>query len=121
MKPQRIILLVLDSLGIGSTPDARVCGDDGADTLGHIAEHFHQQGNTLKLPHLSSLGLLDAYHLNHGRYPKGMTLPSSPIASYACSAELSSGKDTPSGHWEMAGVPALWAWGYFPNLSLIHI
>ena len=116
MNTQRIILLVLDSVGIGSARDAHIYGDEGADTLGHIADYFHQQGRALSLPNMASLGLLHSYHNSTGKYPKGMEIPSQLHAAYACAEEISSGKDTPSGHWEMMGVPALWDWGYFPDL-----
>lgn len=116
MSTQRVILLVLDSFGIGSAKDAHIFGDEGADTLGHIAEYFQKNGKPLELPNLASLGLLHAYHHSRGCYPVGMTAPDDLIGSYASAQEISSGKDTPSGHWEMTGVPALWDWGYFPDL-----
>ncbi|MBT7959444.1 MAG: phosphopentomutase, partial [Akkermansiaceae bacterium] len=115
MPPKRIIWLVLDSFGIGSSADADQFGDAGADTLGHIAQKFSQQGKPLQLPHMASLGLLHAYHTSTGSFPDGMSQPSILLGNYACAKEISSGKDTPSGHWEMAGVPALWDWGYFPK------
>lgn len=116
MKTQRIIILVLDSFGIGSAKDAHVFGDEGADTLGHIAKYFHKQGNALQLPNMSALGLMHAYQTSTGNFPKGMKTPTTLNGAYASAGEISSGKDTPSGHWEMMGVPALWDWGYFPNL-----
>ncbi len=116
MKTQRIIILVLDSFGIGSAKDAQDFGDEGADTLGHIAEYFHSKGHSLQLPNMSDLGLMHAYQTSTGNYPKGMTLPTALNGAYASAGEISSGKDTPSGHWEMMGVPALWDWGYFPDL-----
>ncbi|MGB0776315.1 MAG: phosphopentomutase, partial [Akkermansiaceae bacterium] len=115
MTPTRIIWLVLDSFGIGSAPDAEKFGDLGSDTLGHIAEHFLKNGTPLQLPNMASLGLLHAYQNANGSFPPGMTPPETLTGSYASACEISSGKDTPSGHWEMAGVPALWDWGYFPN------
>jgi len=116
MKTNRVILLVLDSFGIGSAQDSHVFGDKGADTFGHIADYFQQKGTPLKLPNMSSLGLLHAYHTSTKKYPSGIDMPSDITGAYACAQEISSGKDTPSGHWEMTGVPALWDWGYFPNL-----
>lgn len=109
---RRIIIIVLDSLGIGASADACDFGDQGSDTLGHIAEAFAKE-KPLQLPHLSSLGLAHAYHTSTGKFPKGMSVPEQLLGSYACAKEISSGKDTPSGHWEMMGVPALWNWGYF--------
>ena len=89
-------------------------GDAGADTLGHIAAAF-DQGKGLNLPHMCQLGLAHAYRTSTGQFPAGMTIPTKLSGSYACAKEISSGKDTPSGHWEMTGVPALWDWGYFPD------
>lgn len=114
----RAIILVLDSFGIGATADAERFGDVGADTFGHIAERCAQglaeQGRTgpLQIPHLLSLGLGKASEGSTGRYPQG--LPEVEIkGAYGWAEELSSGKDTPSGHWELAGVPVLFDWGYF--------
>ncbi|MBT8036480.1 MAG: phosphopentomutase [Verrucomicrobiae bacterium] len=114
MHTDRVILLVLDSLGIGASEDASHFGDSGADTLGHIAETL-APNRALHLPHMSQLGLMHAYRTSTGKFPASMSPPDSLIGSYACAKEISSGKDTPSGHWEMAGVPALWDWGYFHN------
>lgn len=113
MPIQRVIWLVLDSFGIGSSSDAEAFGDAGANTLGHIAQYFQEQGKALHLPHMASLGLLHAYQTSTSSFPAGMHPPENLIGSHACAKEISSGKDTPSGHWEMAGVPALWDWGYF--------
>lgn len=91
-KINRIILIVLDSVGIGYLPDAGLYGDEGADTLGHI----HAATN-LNLPTLQSLGL--------GNIVDGKTFPSAdkPLAAFGKAAEKSSGKDTTTGHWEIAG------------------
>lgn len=114
MQTNRIILLVLDSLGIGASADAEDFGDTGADTLGHIADVF-AEGKPLQLPNMYRLGLAHAYRISTGKFPTGMEIPTTLKGSYACAKEISSGKDTPSGHWEMMGVPALWDWGYFPD------
>ena len=115
MPTKRVICLVLDSLGIGASADADAFGDAGSDTLGHIASHFLQHGQALELPNMASLGLLHAYHTSTGRFPAGMKPPETLTGRYASAEEISSGKDTPSGHWERAGAPALWDWGYFPD------
>jgi phosphopentomutase len=112
MQTDRVILFVLDSLGIGSSADAAAFGDAGADTLGHIADAF-APNKVLATPNMCKLGLAHAYHTSTGKYPASMTPPDTLLGSYACAKEISSGKDTPSGHWEMTGVPALWDWGYF--------
>jgi phosphopentomutase len=118
----RAFLFVLDSFGIGGAPDAADFGDDGADTLGHIAE-FCAAGagdrpglreGPLSLPNMSALGLLHAAKLASGRVPAGMGLPHRVIGVYGAASEVSRGKDTPSGHWEIAGTPVTFDWGYFP-------
>ena len=114
MPINRIIFLVLDSLGIGASKDADKFGDAGADTLGHIAKVFSEKKG-LDLPNLYKLGLAHAYRASTGQFPAGIIPPSKLNGSYACAKEISSGKDTPSGHWEMTGVPVLWDWGYFPH------
>ena len=114
MQTRRVILIVLDSLGIGASADADQFGDSGADTLGHIADVFAKD-RPLQLPNMCRLGLTHAYHTSTGKFPTGMQIPNTLSGSYACAKEISSGKDTPSGHWEMTGVPVLWDWGYFPD------
>jgi len=112
---KRVCWFVLDSVGIGGAPDAATFGDEGADTLGHIAEWFlEKKGRVLSLPTLKKLGLGESYRLVHDRLPRGWD-PRVVIGTYAAAQEVSTGKDTPSGHWEMAGVPATWDWGYFPD------
>ncbi|WP_417617980.1 phosphopentomutase [Oceanisphaera sp.] len=116
---KRAIVLVLDSFGIGAAADAAKFGDQGSDTLGHIALAC-QQGKAdtgrqgpLKLPNLARLGLFHAHQESTGQVAAGVTLPTEVIGSYGYAQEISSGKDTPSGHWELAGVPVLFEWGYF--------
>ncbi|WP_280542224.1 phosphopentomutase [Chromohalobacter sp. 11-W] len=109
----RAVLLVLDSFGIGNAPDGAAFSDAGADTLGHIARHRAAAGRPLALPNLARLGLYHAHHLATGEWAEGITPPETLDGAYAAASEISSGKDTPSGHWEIAGVPALFEWGYF--------
>lgn len=116
----RVGVLILDSFGIGKGADAVDFGDEGADTLGHIAEVFlEKKGRGLSLPFMESLGLLEAYRENHGVFPVGMGSSWEGVERLSCSfgvaSEISSGKDTPSGHWEMMGVPVMRAWGTFPQ------
>jgi phosphopentomutase len=108
----RAIILVLDSFGIGATADADRFGDVGANTLGHIAKQ-RAATKPLKLPNLARLGLLRAAEASCGEYPEGCSRDAEIIGAYGYARELSSGKDTPSGHWEIAGVPVLFDWGYF--------
>jgi phosphopentomutase len=90
---ERVIWIVLDSVGIGELPDAAYYGDVGRDTLGHIA-----RSRPLKLPNLVRLGLANIKPLAH------LAPPAQPAASYGKGATVSPGKDTTTGHWEMAGI-----------------
>jgi len=109
----RAIILVLDSFGIGAAADAARFGDAGADTLGSIARVRADQGRPLDLPNLAALGLFAASRDSTGAFPPGVDANVPIRGAYGFAAELSSGKDTPSGHWEIAGVPVLFDWGYF--------
>ena len=119
----RAAILVLDSVGIGGAPDAASFGDQGADTVGHIADlcaRGEADGDAsrrgpLHLPMLTALGLGEACRAATGRCPPGLQLRADPIGRYGCAAEVSRGKDTPSGHWEIAGVPVTFDWHYFPK------
>jgi phosphopentomutase len=90
---ERVIWIVLDSVGIGELPDAADYGDAGRDTLGHVT-----RSRPLRLPHLVRLGLANIKPLEH------LTPPARPAGSYGKGATVSSGKDTTTGHWEMAGI-----------------
>lgn len=111
----KAVILVLDSFGIGSAPDAERFGDVGANTLASIAREFSKQkGRSLALPNLASMGLIKAAR-QATTDPITVADASQIAGAYGYAAELSSGKDTPSGHWEIAGVPVLFEWGYFHN------
>ncbi len=110
----RAIILMMDSFGIGATADAGRFGDEGADTLGSIARVRAESGS-LSLPNLARLGLIRAATESAGRAPDACAGADEVVGAYGYAAELSSGKDTPSGHWEMAGVPVLTEWGYFKD------
>jgi phosphopentomutase len=118
----RAIILVMDSFGIGSAPDAEVFGDAGADTLGHIALACEAgqadlegvRSGALRLPNLTALGLGQAAALATGNLPAGLEAKPR-MGLWGAAREQSKGKDTPSGHWEMTGVPVLFDWGYFPR------
>ncbi len=90
---ERVIWVVLDSVGIGDLPDAADYGDVGRNTLGHIAE-----SRALKIPNLVRLGLANIAPLRH------LHPAPAPLAAYGKGATHSPGKDTTTGHWEMAGV-----------------
>ncbi|MCC5993109.1 MAG: phosphopentomutase [Rhodobacteraceae bacterium] len=115
----RAFLIVLDSVGCGGAPDAGDFGDEGANTLGHVAEACAAgraeagRSGPLHLPVLDGLGLGQAVELASGQRPPG--LGASPQGLWGAATEFSRGKDTPSGHWELAGVPVPWAWHYFPK------
>ncbi|MBA0160351.1 phosphopentomutase [Pectobacterium versatile] len=118
---KRAYIMVLDSFGIGSSADAERFGDVGSDTLGHIAQAcaagtaYKGRSGKLHLPNLSRLGLGKAAEASTGTFPPGLDENADIIGAYAHASEISSGKDTPSGHWEIAGVPVLFDWGYFKD------
>ncbi|MGY4675972.1 phosphopentomutase [Ursidibacter arcticus] len=119
---KRVFIMMLDSFGIGYTEDAEKFGDKGSNTLGHIAEQCaagkaddHRRSGLLKLPNMNKLGLGLAAEESCGSYPAGLVQDVQLIGGYCHAKEISSGKDTPSGHWEVAGVPVLFDWGYFPQ------
>jgi phosphopentomutase len=118
----RAMILVMDSVGIGGAPDASRYGDEGADTIGHIAEACaigdadnETREGPLDIPHLVELGLGEASQLATGRLPPGLGYRGDASPQYGSASEQSRGKDTPSGHWEIAGVPVRFDWGYFPK------
>lgn len=122
--PARALLIVLDSVGIGGAPDAAAYGDEGADTLGHIADgcatgagdRAGLRAGPLRLPNLARLGLGLAMRGATGRdHPDLAPPPGGPNGLWGHAVETSRGKDTPSGHWEIAGRPVDFEWGYFPD------
>jgi len=114
----RVFVLVMDSFGIGSAPDADAFGDAGADTLGHIAEvRAASPRGPLRLPFLTALGLGEAARLISGSVPPGLAHDGPFSGVYGAAQEVSNGKDTPSGHWEMMGLPVRFDWGYFPDTA----
>jgi phosphopentomutase len=117
----RAIILVMDSLGIGAAPDAAEYGDTGANTLGHIAARCaagasdeRRADGPLRIPNLVGLGLGEAARLVSDDFPPGLECDA-PTGLYGACAEKSRGKDTPSGHWEIAGLPVEFDWGFFPH------
>jgi len=127
----RAIILVLDSLGLGSSDDAHLYGDEGSDTLGHIIEECasgnadsDSRNGPLFIPNLIRWGLGEAAIASRKE-----SLPIDrvqPEGSFGYAKEVSAGKDTPSGHWEICGLPVPFEWGVFPKTencfpeSLIH-
>lgn len=118
----RALLIVLDSVGIGGAPDAARYRDAGANTVGHIAlacasgkgDRPGLREGPLHLPNLVALGLGEAIRLASGLAAPG--LAGAPgMGLHGAGTETSNGKDTPSGHWEIAGFPVDFEWGYFPH------
>lgn len=120
----RAFLIVMDSVGIGGAPDADRffngdLPDTGANTLAHIAmacaegRAEERRSGPLKMPNLDRLGLGAAVRLASGEDVPG--LGAEPEGMWGAASEISPGKDTPSGHWELAGVPVPWDWHYFPE------
>ncbi|WP_084864188.1 phosphopentomutase [Salibaculum halophilum] len=122
----RAFLIVIDSVGIGGAPDADRfyndgVPDSGANSIGHIAEacaggHAEDgRSGPLHMPNLAGLGLGHALEL-----ASGVTAPAlmaAPAGAWGTATEVSPGKDTPSGHWELAGVPVPWDWHYFTSAT----
>ena len=101
---ERIIWIVLDSVGIGELPDAADYGDVGRDTLGHVA-----RWRPLHLPNLVRLGLANIKPLQN------LAPPAHPIGNFGKGATVSPGKDTTTGHWEMAGIWLDQAFPVYPH------
>ncbi len=119
----RAFLFVLDSFGIGGAPDAKDFGDEGSNTLGHIAKACAQgsadvpngRSGPLRMPVMEKLGLGFAAKAACGTLPAGFSSRAELSGLWCNGSEISKGKDTPSGHWEIAGVPVTFDWGYFPH------
>ncbi len=122
----RAFLVVMDSVGIGGASDAHAffngkTPDTGANTVAHIAQAcangLAEEGRTgpLNVPHLDALGLGAAVGLASRDATPGLGVE--PTGLWGCAQEHSLGKDTPSGHWELAGVPVPWEWHYFPDTT----
>jgi phosphopentomutase len=119
----RAIVIVLDSLGVGGAPDAASYGDEGSDTLGHIADRCAAgdadragvRAGPLNLPHLRALGLGECSRSASGRVSPALDLERWASGGAGSAAEVSTGKDSQSGHWEIAGAPVEFEWTYFPR------
>lgn len=111
----RTFILLFDSFGLGATPDAADFGDAGANTFGHIASWAAENGKPMQLPNLERLGLAAAAHKASGEWAEGFHLRDGFTGAFGAARERSTGKDTQSGHWEIAGVPVDFEWGYFPR------
>lgn len=126
---KRTVILLLDSFGlggaedadkfVGETADGTTFNDAGSNTLGHIAQACFEgraeegRSGSLTIPNLNRLGFGRACKESSGLFPKGLDENIEPVAAYGYAKELSTGKDTTSGHWEITGVPVEFEWGYF--------
>ncbi|MCH5461544.1 phosphopentomutase [Lactobacillus sp. LC28-10] len=106
---KRVFGIVIDSVGIGEASDANKFGDVGADTLGHIGEFYKGQ---LKLPNLAKMGLSN---IRPNNPIEGVPIAESPIGYFGKMHEVSVGKDSMDGHWEMMGLPVTEPLGFFPK------
>lgn len=121
----RVCILLMDSLGIGASLDAPRYGDAGANTFAHIhqaceAGKGDKEGlrkGPLMLPNLTKFGLYHATVASSGLRFVDLASLADPEGYYGYAVEQSLGKDTPSGHWELAGVPVTFDWGYFPDTA----
>lgn len=106
---KRVFGIVIDSVGIGEASDANKFGDVGADTLGHIGEFYKGK---LKLPNLAKMGLSNIRPENP---IEGVSPANNPIGYFGKMHEVSVGKDSMDGHWEMMGLPVTEPLGFFPK------
>lgn len=114
---RRVCILLMDSFGVGASLDADQYGDVGADTFGHIVETCKSTDRgPLRIPHLAKLGLYHAALASSGVRHGDESCYPEPQAYYGYAVEQSLGKDTPSGHWELTGVPVHHPWGYFEDV-----
>ena len=123
MSNARVCVLLMDSLGLGASLDAPAYGDTGANTFGHIVEACRDgladktglREGPLLIPNLARVGLYHAAVASSGLKMIDLASLATPAGLYGYAVEQSLGKDTPSGHWELAGVPVMYPWGYFPE------
>ncbi|GEQ38562.1 phosphopentomutase [Tetragenococcus halophilus] len=108
MSYKRIFTIVLDSVGTGAAPDADKFGDEGSDTLGHIGEAYKGK---LALPNLQKMGLSNLRE----QAIEGVPAVDSPLGYYGKMTEISAGKDSMDGHWEMMGLPVTQPLDFFPE------
>lgn len=106
---KRVIGIVTDSIGIGAAPDASKFNDEGSDTLGHIGEFFH---GDWALPNWQKLGL---GNIREDAPIKGVEPIARPVGYFGKMYEISAGKDSMDGHWEMMGLPVTEPLGFFPQ------
>lgn len=106
----RAIVFVIDGFGIGALPDAIEYGDEGANTILHVCESFPEK----KWNNLKELGLGNCFNIINPKTLPGCEAVANPVASYGVMSELSPGRDTTTGHWEIAGIILNRAFHLFP-------
>jgi phosphopentomutase len=119
----RALLIVLDSVGVGAAPDAADFQDEGSNTVGHIAQACYRslgdqaglRQGPLLIPHLCALGIAHTLALSTGTRPEGLPYEGIVRGRWGIAQEVSHGKDSPSGHWEIAGCPVTFDWYHFPE------
>src|SRR5579883_2428777 len=119
----RALLIVLDSVGVGAAPDAADFHDEGSNTVGHIAQACWRglgdraglRQGPLHIPHLCALGMAHALALSTGIFPEGIPQDTAIQGQWGIAQEVSRGKDSPSGHWEISGCPVTFTWHHFPE------
>ncbi|WP_417228624.1 phosphopentomutase [Amphritea sp.] len=115
--PRKAIVLVLDSLGVGCTPDSSAFNDHGANTLGHIADwrEASTSHSGLNLPNLTKMGLGKVLNSASRNSVLNANVDINAKACFGYATPISTGKDTTSGHWEMMGAPVEFNWGQFTD------
>ena len=108
MSYKRVFVIVMDSVGTGAAHDAAKFDDVGSDTLGHVGEYYK---GALKLPNLGKLGISNL----RDKPIEGVPVADPAIGDYGKMEEISAGKDSMDGHWEMMGLPVTEPLGFFPN------
>ena len=119
----RACVLLMDSFGVGASLDAARYGDAGANTFAHIhlacseglADIKGVRQGPLQIPNLTALGIYHSTLASSAEALIDLSTVGEPAGYYGYAVEQSLGKDTPSGHWELAGVPVTFEWGYFPE------
>lgn len=114
----KVVLMIMDSFGVGATPDATRFGDVGANTFTSIAKWRASQNQPLLIPNLSKMGLTEVAKLTdiNNEYPLGIIKSTIENSLYCAASEKSFGKDTPSGHWELMSCPVEFEWGFFNQI-----
>jgi phosphopentomutase len=112
---RRVCILLLDSLGVGASLDAAAYGDVGVNTLGSIVKFCQSNYRPLNIPNLAKLGIYHVLTASAGESFCDLAQIGAPKNIFGYAVETSLGKDTISGHWELAGLPVDFSWALFPD------